>query len=103
VRARAYVCVWGGGHKNEYEVPKHLHCIVSLSVDIFKKRRRPMLTDFLVITERSIECHSPWPVSARELYRPTDRRLSAKLVPTFTDRGCHVVSVTDPFVVFSVF
>jgi hypothetical protein len=26
----------------------------------------------------------------------TDRRLSAKLVPTFTDRGCYVVSVTDP-------
>jgi hypothetical protein len=27
----------------------------------------------------------------------TDRRLSAKLVPTFADRGCHVVSVTDPY------
>jgi hypothetical protein len=38
-----------------------------------------------------------WPESARELYRPTDRRLSVKLVPTFADRGCHVVSVTDPF------
>jgi hypothetical protein len=25
--------------------------------------------------------------SARELYRPSDRRLSVKLVPTFTDRG----------------
>jgi hypothetical protein len=24
------------------------------------------------------------------------RRLSAKLVPTFADRGCHVVSVIDP-------
>jgi hypothetical protein len=31
-----------------------------------------------------------------ELHRPTDRRLSAKLVPTFSDRGCHVVSATDP-------
>jgi hypothetical protein len=28
--------------------------------------------------------------------RPSDRRLSANLVPTFADRGCHVVSVTDP-------
>jgi hypothetical protein len=28
---------------------------------------------------------------------PSDRRLSAKLVPTFADRGCHVVSVTDPY------
>jgi hypothetical protein len=36
--------------------------------------------------------------SASELYRPSDRRLSAKLVPSFTDRGCHVVSVTDPYV-----
>jgi hypothetical protein len=26
----------------------------------------------------------------------TDRRLSAKLVPTFADKECHVVSVTDP-------
>jgi hypothetical protein len=30
---------------------------------------------------------SPW---------ASDCRLSAKLVPTFADRGCHVVSVTDP-------
>jgi hypothetical protein len=40
---------------------------------------------------------SPWPESASELFRPGDRRLSAKLVPTFADRGCHVVSVTDPY------
>jgi hypothetical protein len=39
----------------------------------------------------------PWPESASELYRPNDRRLSAKLVSTFADRGCHVVSVTDPY------
>jgi hypothetical protein len=26
---------------------------------------------------------------------PSDRRLSAKLVLTFTDKGCRVVSVTD--------
>jgi hypothetical protein len=32
-----------------------------------------------------------------ELYRPSDRRLSAKLVQTFADSGCHVVSVTDPY------
>jgi hypothetical protein len=31
-----------------------------------------------------------------ELYRPSDRRLSVKLVPTFADRGCRVVSATDP-------
>jgi hypothetical protein len=40
---------------------------------------------------------TPWSESARELYRPSDRRLSAKWLPTFADRGCHVVSVTDPY------
>jgi hypothetical protein len=40
---------------------------------------------------------TPWPESANELYRPSDRRLSAKLVPTFADRGSHVVSVMDPY------
>jgi hypothetical protein len=28
--------------------------------------------------------------------RPSDRRLSAKLVPTFADRGCRVVSAPNP-------
>jgi hypothetical protein len=36
-----------------------------------------------------------WPESTSELYRLSDRRLSAKLVRTFADRGCHVVSVTS--------
>jgi hypothetical protein len=40
---------------------------------------------------------SPWPESASELYRPSDRRLSAKLVTTFARRGSHVVSVTDTY------
>jgi hypothetical protein len=40
---------------------------------------------------------TPWSESASELYRPSDRRLSLKWLPTFADRGCHVVSVTDPY------
>jgi hypothetical protein len=40
---------------------------------------------------------TPWPEYESELYRPSDRRLSAKLVTTFADRECHVVSVTDPY------
>jgi hypothetical protein len=40
---------------------------------------------------------SPWPEPASELYRSSDCRLSAKLVPTFADREFHVVSVTDPY------
>jgi hypothetical protein len=35
---------------------------------------------------------TPWPESASELYRPSDCSLSAKLVPTLADRGCHVYS-----------
>jgi hypothetical protein len=37
------------------------------------------------------------PESVSELYRPSDRRSSAKLMPAFVGRGCHVVSVTDPY------
>jgi hypothetical protein len=40
---------------------------------------------------------TPWPEYASELYRPSDRRLSEKLVPTFADRGSHEVSVMDPY------
>jgi hypothetical protein len=40
---------------------------------------------------------TPWSESASELYRPSDRRLSAKRLPIFAVKGCHVVSVTDPF------
>jgi hypothetical protein len=40
---------------------------------------------------------TPWPESASELHRPSSRCLSAKLVPTCADGGCHVVSVTDPY------
>jgi hypothetical protein len=34
--------------------------------------------------------------SPRANYTDRATRLSAKLVPTFVDRGCHVISVTDP-------
>jgi hypothetical protein len=44
-----------------------------------------------------INKQTPWSESTSELYRPIDRRLSAKWLPTFADRGCHVVSVTDPY------
>jgi hypothetical protein len=40
---------------------------------------------------------TPLSESASELYRPSDRRLLTQWLPTFADRGCHVVSVTDPY------
>jgi hypothetical protein len=41
--------------------------------------------------------NTQWPQAASKLYRPSDSRLSAKLVSTFADIGCHVVSMTDPY------
>jgi hypothetical protein len=38
----------------------------------------------------------PWPESAKELYPLSERRLSAKLVPTFEYRRCCVVGTRDP-------
>jgi hypothetical protein len=38
-----------------------------------------------------------WSESARELYRPSNRRLQANLVPAFADRRCCRVSTTDPY------
>jgi hypothetical protein len=40
---------------------------------------------------------TPWPQSVSELYRPSDRRLSAEFVTTFADIRCCVVSATDPY------
>jgi hypothetical protein len=46
----------------------------------------------------------PWPESARELYGPSDRPLSAKLVPTFANRGVsRSQSGGSPTAVFSAF
>jgi hypothetical protein len=40
---------------------------------------------------------APSPESASEIYRPSDRCLSAKLVSAFADKECHVVSVEGPY------
>jgi hypothetical protein len=40
---------------------------------------------------------TPLPESARKRYRPSDRRLTEKLLTTFEDTGCHVVRVTDHY------
>jgi hypothetical protein len=50
------------------------------------------LHEFIMIL---LKTKTPWSESASELYRLSDRRLSAKWLPTFADRGYHVVSVTD--------
>jgi hypothetical protein len=39
---------------------------------------------------------TPWSEPASELYRPSDRRMLAKSVPTFADGGRRVVSAANP-------
>jgi hypothetical protein len=39
---------------------------------------------------------TPWLQAAIELCRLSDCRFSEKLVPTFVDTGCRVVSTVDP-------
>jgi hypothetical protein len=57
-----------------------------------------MITITNIITTMNITyLNTLWTQSAIELYRPRDRRLSAKLAPTSVDIGCHVVNVTDPY------
>jgi hypothetical protein len=51
--------------------------------------RFPFPDFFLVFPFHSTE-KTLWSVTASELYRRSDRRLSGKLVPTFADRECHV-------------
>jgi hypothetical protein len=62
---------------------------------------------FIIYNQIIVSCYiknwTPWPESASELCRPSDRRLSDKLVQIFADRWSHVVSVRIPTAVFSPF
>jgi hypothetical protein len=52
----------------------------------------------------SAEQQTPWPEFASDLYRPSGRDLSAKLVPTFVDRGAsRSQRGGSPMAVISVF
>jgi hypothetical protein len=71
-------------------IPCVLHALhTNLMLDIFALRK--------VMSNASCETRSHNYFFLVKLYRQSDRRLSAKLVPTFADRWCHVVSVTDPY------
>jgi hypothetical protein len=78
-------------------------CLWHLPEDMAAETNRYVNTNLYNINRQSakhphlahLKKHTPWPESASELYRPSDHRLSAKLVPTFADRGYHMVSVTN--------
>jgi hypothetical protein len=56
-----------------------------------------MCRTFTSDTSKQTNKQTPWPESTSQLYRSRERCLLLKLVPTFADRGCHVVSVMDPY------
>jgi hypothetical protein len=50
--------------------------------------------------ENAINKQTPWSQATSELYRPSEPRLLAKLVPTFEDRKCHVSALRIHTAVF---
>jgi hypothetical protein len=68
-------------------------------INIFISSGLDSLDSFKILGRRFIglKNQTPWPESASELHRPSDSRLSAKSVPTSADKGCHVVSASDPY------
>jgi hypothetical protein len=92
---------------------QHIHIHTYIASEREREREREKASFKLIISAFSAyrECShacsnyvffhnlldTPWPESTGELCRPSDRRLSATLVPTFANWGCHVVSVTDPY------
>jgi hypothetical protein len=69
----------------------------SLQFLIYRPRSKHKTTYIWSDYKKQTNKQTPWPETTGELYRPSDRRLPAKLVLIFADRGCHVVSVTDPY------
>jgi hypothetical protein len=87
----------------KYKVDAHIRDNRRFTVDGLQEYSRKFselssttLSQFKCNLSESINQSSP-PESTSELYRPSDRRLPAKLVSTLADKRCHMVSVTDPY------
>jgi hypothetical protein len=83
-------------------------CLICALLTLFSTRLNFFIVAALQCTFKAITlCTHPsesktkqkpsWSESASELYRSSDRGLSAELVQIFADRWCHVVSVTVPY------
>jgi hypothetical protein len=83
--------IWAGGQNGDRRKSRETVVTGPLSrcVSLLNKNPCQHTAQMTLIT--------PWPESASKLYRQSDSRLSAKLMPTFANRGCHVVSATDPY------
>jgi hypothetical protein len=90
------ICTVNHNCKYVYHIPQNekfsspFHCVNAISSHL-----KSFL--FLCVKKTANRKQTPWLDSASELYRLSDRRLLAKLVSTFADRWCHVVSVTDSY------
>jgi hypothetical protein len=74
-----------------YLVNQFLDCeLVETSV-LWMIRYADHTSHSIRVYEHSQSVRTPCPESAIELYQTSDRRLSAKLVPTFKNRKWHVV------------
>jgi hypothetical protein len=72
---------------------------MAVRLSALRTRRTLLLRNIisLLLVLISLRVQTPWNQSSSELYQSSDSRLSAKFVPTFAGRGCHIVSVTDPY------
>jgi hypothetical protein len=70
---------------------------ITNTYQILQPRVNARLSNCSTITTTNKENKTPWPKFTSKRYRPSDRRLSTKLVPTFTDIECHMVNVADPY------
>jgi hypothetical protein len=63
------------GNRRILNIFHRKHITPKMTLHMSKRVRKIMLT-----------LKTPWPESAGELYRPSDRRLLTELAPTFADR-----------------
>jgi hypothetical protein len=75
--------------------PQVFKCTQNIACNYLSRKLRELSTKCSGMKHVSLFSITPWPEFASELYRPCDHPLSAKLVPTFSHRGCRVVSATD--------
>jgi hypothetical protein len=91
-----YRSQWSPGIRNETSSPiRMLRSRVQIPLEAWMPGRAFIQVVLPAVYKQTKNKRTPWPESTSELYRPSDRRLSEKLVPPFANRGCRVVSATD--------
>jgi hypothetical protein len=70
---------------------------ISHKMRSFERTNKNSKLSFMRIKDTTgLKKKTRWSESVSELYRQSERHMSAKLVPTFADTGCRVVSSMDP-------